>query len=486
MKTFSRLMILAALAAAPLPLMAQQQPQGGEAPPPTAVTVVTLKSQDVTLTSSLPGRVLASAEAEVRPQVDGIIIERLFEEGSAVQAGDPLYRIDSRTYDAALAQAEASLAQAEAQSAAASREAERVATLRERRVVSEQDQDSAIAARDAAAAAVQAAEAQLQAARINLDRTTIRAQLSGVIGLAQASQGSLVTAGQATPLAVIRAIDPVRVDVTQSAAEIIRWRSGGGAASLPEGTDRTVKLLLADGTQFEQTGSLTAAEPNVEETTGLVTLRMQVENPDDVLLPGMYVKAEIPQALIKDAVLVPMEGVTRDRRGRPMAMVVTPENVVEQRELTIAQDRGNTWVVTEGLEAGDRVIVEGLQKIQPGAKVAPEEQQPQPAAGDAAAEPAAAPADGDGVAPGAEAAGPDATDAHATAAGADAGSGGAVGAPDQAAPAAGAEQVAAEPASPEADAGGAPDAGGAAANAATTTETPAPETSPEGESAAQN
>lgn len=346
--------------------------EGGEAPP-AAVTVVTLKAEDVTLTSNLPGRVAASAQAELRPQVNGIIVERLFDEGSMVAKGDPLYRIDDRSYRAAVAQAEASLAQATAQAESARREAERVGTLRDRNVASAQTQDSAIAARDAAEAAVKAAEAQVQAAQINLDHTIISAPIDGVIGLAQASQGALVTASQAESLAVIRRIDPVHVDVTQSAAEIIRWQRQGPAAALPEGADQTVKLHLADGSEFEHTGELTAAEPQVDETTGVVTLRMEFDNPDGLLLPGMYVLAEIPQAQLQDVVLAPQEGVTRDRRGRPIAMVVNDENVVEVRQLEVLQDRGNTWIVSEGLQEGDRLIVEGLQKIAPGAPVAPEE-----------------------------------------------------------------------------------------------------------------
>ncbi|WBU56068.1 efflux RND transporter periplasmic adaptor subunit [Paracoccus sediminicola] len=350
---------------------AQEQP-GGEAPPP-AVTIVTLSAQDVTLTSSLPGRVIASAEAELRPQVNGLITERLFEEGSVVAAGDPLYRIDPRSYEAAVAQAEAALAQAQANADEATREAERIGSLRDRNVASQQNEDSAIAARDAAQAQVSAAEAQLQAAEIDLDRTTITAPLDGVIGLAQASQGALVTASQATPLAVIRRIDPVKVDVTQSAAEIVRWQRQGAQAALSSQSDRTVTLQLADGTDYEHTGSLTAAEPRVDETTGVVTLRMEFDNPDRLLLPGMYVQAVIPQAELRGVILAPQEAVTRDRRGRPVAYVVNAENVIEERMLDIVQDRGSDWVVREGLAEGDRVVVAGFQRIGAGMTVTPEE-----------------------------------------------------------------------------------------------------------------
>ncbi|MGN7869269.1 efflux RND transporter periplasmic adaptor subunit [Paracoccus sp. 22332] len=372
MATLRQILVFSGLVAAAAPQGLLAQAPGGDMPPP-AVTVVTLQAQDVTLTASLPGRVVASAEAELRPQVGGLIVERLFEEGSPVAQGDPLYRIDPRSYEAAQAQAQAALAQAQAQADAARREAERVVALRDRRVASEQTQDSAVAARDAAEAAVKAAEAQLLAAQIDLDRTTITAPLDGVIGLAQASPGALVTAGQANPLAVIRRIDPVRVDVTQSAAEIIRWQRMGADAALPEGADRTVTLRLADGSTYEHTGSLTAAEPHVDETTGVITLRMEFANPEGFLLPGMFVLADIPQAQLKDAILAPQEGVSRDRRGRPVAMVVNDQNLVEERALEIAQDHGNQWVVTKGLAAGDRIIVAGVQRIAPGAPVTPQE-----------------------------------------------------------------------------------------------------------------
>lgn len=371
---------------------AAQEAGQGEAPPPPSVTVVTLKAHDVTLTSALPGRVRAAAESGVRPQVSGLIVERMFDEGSMVKEGDPLYRIDRRTYEAAVAQAEAALAQAKAQAESATREADRIATLGDRGVASEQTQDTAIAERDAAVAAVSAAEAALQIAEIDLNRTTIRAPIDGVIGLAQETQGALVTANQAEPLAIIRQIDPVHVDVTQSAAEIVRWQRLGAEAALPEDVDRTVKLQLADDSVYEHTGSLTAAEPQVDETTGVVVLRMEFDNPDGLLLPGMYVLAEMPQAQMRGAILAPQRGVSRDRRGRPTALIVNEKNVVEQRELDVVQDRGNAWIVRGGLQPGDRLIVEGLQKAAPGATVTPEELKvPEVNAveGDAPAEPTA-------------------------------------------------------------------------------------------------
>lgn len=362
--------------------------------PPQPVTVVTLHAEDVALTTTLPGRVTASAVAEVRPQVNGIVTERLFEEGREVKLGDPLFHIDRTTYEAAVAQTEAAVAQARAEAGAAKREADRVNSLHARSVVSEQTRDSATAASDAADAAVKVAEAQLLTANIELERTTILAPLDGVIGLAQTSQGALVTASQATPLAVIRTIDPAYVDVTQSAAEVIGFRRQMAETHGKARPDQKVTLRLADGSDFGSDGTLTAAEPYVNETTGVVTLRLSFANPDRILLPGMYVQAVVQQAIARDVILAPQEGVTRDRRGQPIAMVVNADNVVEERSLNILQDHGNKWVVKAGLKDGDRIVVEGLQKIGAGMTVAPEERKaPEPAPeGEAGASPATEPA----------------------------------------------------------------------------------------------
>ncbi|MEQ8965498.1 MAG: efflux RND transporter periplasmic adaptor subunit [Azospirillaceae bacterium] len=347
------------------------QGQQGERPP-QPVTVVTVQPETVTLSSTLPGRVAASEQAEVRPQVDGIITDRLFEEGGEVAAGDPLYTIDAASYEAAVARAEAEVAQARAEFGAAEKEAERARALVARNVASEQNLDQAASARDAAAAAVQVAEARLRSARIELDRTTIRARVSGEIGLSRTSRGALVSASQTEPLAVIRKIDPVHVDVTQSAAELVRWRRGQAQDDLGAAS-REVALTLADGSTFAQTGTLTAAEPHVDEQTGVVVLRLEFANPEELLLPGMYVQVEMPTGTAEGVFLTPQEGVSRDRRGRPTALVVNADNVVEERSLTVLRDRGSDWIVGEGLSAGDRVIVAGLQKVAPGQTVAPEE-----------------------------------------------------------------------------------------------------------------
>mgnify|MGYP002398683243 CR=1 FL=1 len=366
--------------------LAQQGPGG--APPPMPVTVVTVEPQTVTLTSTLPGRVVASAVAEVRPQVAGIITQRHFDEGSHVKQGDLLYSIDPAIYAAAVKQAEASVAAAQAELAATQRDEARVTELLSRRVGTQQSVDDARTAREQAEAQLLVAEAQKQLAQIELDRTSIHARLSGEIGRSEVSTGSLVTVGQTTALAVIRTIDPVYVDVTQSAADVLRWRRYGDAA-LPDVKDQTVALRLADGSIHDETGTLTAAEPHVDELTGVMVLRLEFSNADKLLLPGMYVQVEMPTATVEGVFLVPQEGVSRDRRGNPTALVVNAENVVEARELSVLQDRGNHWIVDQGLNAGDRVIVAGVQKTAPGATVVPAERTVE-AAADAAAPPAAA------------------------------------------------------------------------------------------------
>jgi membrane fusion protein (multidrug efflux system) len=340
--------------------------------PPATVTVVTLHSEDVTQTTTLPGRVVASGVAEVRPQVAGIIQERLFAEGADVEQGDELYRIDSATYEAQVAAAEAAVTQAEATLSVAEKEAERVQTLLSRNVVSQQNVDDAVSTRDGAAAALRVAQAQLLSATIDLDRTIIRAPLSGVVGRTLTTQGALVTAGQAEPMAIIRKLDPVYVDVTQSAAEIVRWRRDNPIESLGE-IDTTVHVILADGQPYDHTGELKAAEPHVDELTGVIVLRLEFPNPDRLLLPGMYVQVEMPQGVLHDVILAPQAAVSHDEGGNATAMVVNADNVVEPRVLTVVRDRGTDWVVSDGLSDGDRLIVEGFQKIAPGATVVPEE-----------------------------------------------------------------------------------------------------------------
>lgn len=339
--------------------------------PPQAVTVLEVQPQEIMLSSTLPGRVVAAAVAEVRPQVNGIITERFFTEGSPIKQGAVLYKIDSATYEATVAQAEAAVAQARAQSKAAASEAIRIQELKQRNVSTQREVDEAVAARDVAAATIAVAEAQLKSALIELDRTTIVAPLSGEIGLAMTTRGALVTASQADPLAIIRNIDSVYVDVTASASSVLKWRRDNLDLDWRK-TERQVTLKLADGEIYPETGLLTAAEPQVDMQTGVVVLRMQFPNPDKLLLPGTYVKVDVQTQLIDNIFLVPQNAVSRDRQGKPTALVVNDEDTIELRQLSILQARGNQWIVEKGLNAGDRIVLEGSQKTAPGAKVTPE------------------------------------------------------------------------------------------------------------------
>ncbi|POF30887.1 efflux RND transporter periplasmic adaptor subunit [Roseibium marinum] len=344
--------------------------------PPPAVGVVTLKSQDVTLRADMPGRVVAYGVAEVRPQVSGIIVERLFEEGSAVKKGDPMYRIDKAVYAAVVQQARASVAQARASLTAAEKELSRANKLLLREVVSQQAVDDATAERDAAQAGLLVAQARLKSAQIDLEHTTIKAPLSGIAGRALATQGALATAQQAEPLAIIRQIEKVYVDVTASTADVLRYNRSKLAKGKSDdtGLDPVVTLTLADGLTYDQTGTMRAAEPQVNPKTGVSVLRMEFPNPEQLLLPGLYVQAHLPVELVRDVVLAPQQGISRDRRGQPTALIVNDENIVELRTLKVLGTRGANWIVSEGLKAGDRLIVAGLQRIAPGVTVAAEEQ----------------------------------------------------------------------------------------------------------------
>jgi membrane fusion protein (multidrug efflux system) len=363
-----------------------QQAQG-----PAPVTVFVATALDVALDARLPGRIKASTEAEVRPQVSGILRERLFDEGASVAQNQPLYKIEDDSYRAAVAAAKASVAQARANRDLAVLEEKRAVELFGSNAGSAQKRDSAVAAREAADAALQMAQAQLMSAEIDLDRSTIRAPISGVIGLSQTTTGALVAAQQTTALATIRALDQVYVDVTQSATDILRL------TSTPEGREMRATgeatLILADGSIFAQKGRLEAAEPRVEPTTGMVTLRMTFPNPDHTLLPGMYVEVDLPQAMARGAFALPQDTVMRDSAGNAYVWLVE-DGKVAQRPVRIAAASGHDWIVTDGLRTGDQVITSGFQKTGPGAPVQIVPDTPAAAApGAAAASGAAAPAE---------------------------------------------------------------------------------------------
>ena len=339
-------------------------PGGGQQQrPPTKVDVVTIAAQPIDVTEQGSGRVTAFRAAEVRPQITGIIEERLFEEGSLVTEGDLLYQVDSATYEAVLASAQAQLAVAEATAQNARNRAERYRDLIRQNAISRQDADDAEASWRQAQAQIQAARAAVQSARINVDYTRITAPISGYISRSAVTEGALVSAGQATPLATIRQLSPIYVDIKRPAAATIRTR--GREREIP------VILQLEDGSTYDETGTLQFSETSVDEGTGMVTARAQFENAGDTLLPGMFVRASIVSETIDNAILAPQQAVSRQPDGSTLVMTVDADNVVQPRPVTVSRTIGDQWLVTDGLGEGDRVIVAGLQKVRPGATVEP-------------------------------------------------------------------------------------------------------------------
>jgi len=345
---------------------AQQPPQR----PPPEVGVVTLKTESVTLQTELAGRTTASLESELRPQVTGIVKARTFEEGARVKAGQVLYEIDASMYRAAYEEARASLVSARATLESARLRDERFTALAKIEGVSKQEAEDARAAHELAAAGVAQRQAALEVARINLDHTSIKAPISGRIGKSSVTAGALVTANQPQPLATIRALDPIYVDLTQSSDARLKLRAQLGAGKLQAGST-TVKLKLGDGTVYDKEGTLEFAEVAVDQATGTVTLRATFPNPDDTLLPGMYVRAVLDQGVATTAILAPQQGITRDPKGNATAMVIGAGDKVDVRTLVTERAIGDRWLVTSGLAAGDRLIVEGLNKIGPGMPVKP-------------------------------------------------------------------------------------------------------------------
>lgn len=334
------------------------------APMQPEVGVVTVTTQRLVLDNVLPGRTRAYQTSDVRPQVGGILLRRLFTEGADVKAGQVLYEIDAAPYQAAYDAAKAELAQAEADVLAARPKAERYRNLVALDAVSKQDGDDAAATLRKAEAAVLAARAALRTARINLGYTRITAPIPGRIGTSASTPGALVTAQQETALATIQQLDPIYVDVTQSSAQLLKLRRQLDDGRLKAVNGKAVvSIQLEDGSPYARTGTLEFVGASVDETTGSVTLRAVVPNPEHLLLPGMYVKAVLPMAVDEQAVLVPQQAVSRDTRGQATALVVGADGKVAQRVLGVSQTYGDRWVVTSGLRAGDKVIVEGTQKV---------------------------------------------------------------------------------------------------------------------------
>jgi len=340
-------------------------------PPPPEVAVVVVEPQSVAITTELSGRTAPWLIAEVRPQVGGIIQKRLFEEGGVVKAGQTLYQIDAASYQAAFDSARASLARAEAQLAPAKLKAERYLELIKISAISQQDLDDAEAAFKLAEAEVASARADLQAARIDLDYTKVKAPISGHIGRSSVTTGALVKAEQDQSLATIQQLDPVYVDVTQSSAELLRLKRELASGSLKNrGADQArVRLFFEDGREYAEAGTLKFSEVTVDPSTGSVTLRTLFPNPHQLLLPGMFVRVILEEGVMEQAILVPQRGVTRNPAGNALVMVVGAEEKVEQRVIQVERTVGDSWLVADGLQPGDRVILEGFQRARPGTLV---------------------------------------------------------------------------------------------------------------------
>jgi len=345
--------------------------KGGPPQSNPEVAVVTVHPERVVITTELPGRTSAFRIAEIRPQVNGLILKRAFKEGSDVNEGDLLYQIDPAPYQAAYDQAKATVAMAEAQLPALRAREKRFKKLVESHAVGQQDYDDALAALRQLKAQLEAGKAAMRIAKINWSYTPIKAPISGRIGRTHITEGALVTAYQPIALATIQQLDPIYVDVPQSTTELLRLqnRLKDGRLNHNGTSQNKVKLILEDGTPYPSEGTLQFQDVTVDPTTGSVILRVVFPNPQSILLPGMFVRAVIIEGVSEQAILVPQQGISRNPKGDPVALIVDAEDKVQQRMLTLDRAIGNKWLVSSGLKPGDRVIVEGVQKVRPGASV---------------------------------------------------------------------------------------------------------------------
>lgn len=349
----------------------EQKKEAPKQRPTPEVTVMTVRTEPVGLTTELPGRVACFRTAAIRPQVNGLIIKRLFNEGALIKKGQPLYEIDPAPFQAALDSAEAALDRARAQLPSIESRAVRYRELLADRAVSQQDYDDAEAALAQIKADIQYWKTAMESARINLGYCSITAPISGRIGRSSVTEGAIVTAYQPVALATIRQLDPIYVQVPQSRTAMLhlrkRLRTGGIVES---GQDTpTVELLLEDGSMYSHKGSVQFSEVNVDESTGSVIMQILVANPDQVLLPGMFVRARIDEGVNPKGILIPQEAVSRDHKGAPYAMIVNKESEVELKMLNLDRAMGTSWLVASGLVDGDRVILQGRQFIRPGMPV---------------------------------------------------------------------------------------------------------------------
>jgi membrane fusion protein (multidrug efflux system) len=342
---------------------------------PTTVGVVVLQPEQAQLSTELPGRLSSPLVAEIRPQVSGLIKARRFTEGATVKAGEPLYQIDPASYQAAYASAQAAVAKAEAVVETDQLTARRQADLAKIDAVSQQDLQDAQAALKQAQADLATARAALETARINLGYTTLNSPISGLVDVSTVTPGALVTASQTTALTTVRQINPIQVDITQSSADLLRLKRDFASGRLQKvGTDEVqVRLQLEDGSTYAHAGKLRFSGVSVNTSTGAITLRATFENPDGLLLPGMYVRAQLQTAMARDAILVPQQAVSRNNKGESSVLVVDEHNQVSQRTVVVSQQMGSRWLVDSGLKAGEKVITEGGQKIKPGDTVQPQD-----------------------------------------------------------------------------------------------------------------
>ena len=371
-QSFSKFsLLIAATMIVALPLAGCSKPKPAAPPPsgPPEAGIIVVKPEKVLLTTELSGRTVSQQIAEVRPQVSGIIVKRLYNEGSDVKAGQVLYQIDSAVFEAAHASAKAAQARVEASLVSLRLTEGRYRDLVKIKAVSQQDYDNAFALLKQGEAELAVAKAAVETARINLAYTSVKAPISGRIGRSTVTTGALVTANQAAALATIQQLNSMYVDVTQSTADMLKLKQNLANGVLKKSGSVQVKLLLEDGSAYPLPGTLKFSEATVDQSTGSVTLRAVFPNPAQALLPGMFVRAVVEEGVNDNAILIPQRGVTRNPSGAAMVMTVGAEEKVEPRPIKVVRTVGDSWLVSDGLKAGDRVILEGLQKARPGTAV---------------------------------------------------------------------------------------------------------------------
>lgn len=364
----------------------QGGPGGQAAPPPPPVSFVVVQQTPVSLTTTLPGRTAPFETSDVRPQVNGLIRARSFVEGDMVRAGQPLYRIDTAPYEAQVASARAAVARAQSTIASSGALARRYGELVKINAIARQEFENAQGSAAQARADVAAQQAALRSAQIDLARTTVRAPITGRIGRSLVTTGALVTNQQTNPLTTIQRLDPIYVDIQQSSADLLRLREQIMSGKISRDGAARVRVRLETGNLYPIEGTLRFADVTVDPTTGSQTIRALIPNPKGLLLPGMFVRAELPEGVQANAMLVPQRAVGRDERGNPTVMVVGAGNKVEVRPITTSRTQGDNWIVTTGLKPGDRVIVEGAMMLRPGMPVTPKPFSDKPAAGAAPAQ----------------------------------------------------------------------------------------------------